>query len=77
MNLYKISQTKNEGYDTFDAAIVCASSEDDAKTINPDGAWSDKWSCWCGSLDDVTVELIGLAVEGAERGIVLSSFNAG
>jgi len=78
MNLYKISQTENNGYDTFDSAIVCAASEGDAKTINPDGReWGDEWSFWCKSPDDVTVELLGTALDGATRGVVLGSFNAG
>lgn len=35
MNLYKISQTKNKDYDTYDSAIVCAASACKAKNIRP------------------------------------------
>ena len=77
MNLYKISQEENVGYDTYDAVIVCAFSEDDAKTIHPEGQWPDRWSSWCSSPNNVTVELIGTALEDANQGIVLASFNAG
>ena len=76
MNLYKISQDKNNGWDTYDSAIVCAASEDEARLINPEGGWTT-YSSWCQSPDDVTVELIGTAVEDTNRGIVLASFNAG
>ena len=38
MKLYKISQTFNSGYDTYDCAIVCAKSEDVARNIIP-GGW--------------------------------------
>lgn len=37
MNLYKISQDVNDGWDTFDSAIVAAKSEEDARNIHPDG----------------------------------------
>ena len=78
MNLYKISQTDNDDYNTFDSAIVCAVSEYDAKTINPDGReWGYRWSAWCKSPDDVTVELLGTALDGVKRGVVLGSFRAG
>lgn len=35
MNIYKISQDINNGYDSYDSAIVCAENEDDARTIHP------------------------------------------
>lgn len=33
--LYKISQSINSGYDTYDSAVVCAESEQDARNIHP------------------------------------------
>lgn len=47
MNLYKLSQTINEDYDTYDSAIVCAENEEEARHIHPsefvthykDGKW--------------------------------------
>lgn len=35
MNIYLIWQTVNRGYDTYDSVVVCAESEEDAKTIYP------------------------------------------
>lgn len=35
MKLYKISQNVNNGYDTYDDAIVCAENEHEARKINP------------------------------------------
>lgn len=35
MNIYRISQDERGGYDTFDAAIVAAESEDAARRIHP------------------------------------------
>jgi len=37
MNLYKISQTVNNDYDTYDSAVVAAPSAEAAKRICPDG----------------------------------------
>lgn len=78
MKLYLISQDENDGYDTYDSAVVCAGSEDEARKINPDyGEWGRNYGSWCSSPDKVTVRHIGEAVEGMEPGIVLASFHAG
>ena len=37
MNLYLIRQDVNNGYDTYDSAVVVANSEDGARAIHPDG----------------------------------------
>jgi len=80
MKLYLISQTEWNNYETYDSAIVCAEDANDAATIHPDGdeSWKDGFRhTWCSSPDLVKVEYIGDAVTGLDRGIVLSSFNAG
>lgn len=82
MNLYKIYQTVNNEYDSYDSAVVCANSEDEAKTIHPSNRLmksSDQGlsgSDWC-SIDDVQVCKIGVAVEGIPPGVMVASFNAG
>lgn len=88
MNLYRISQTTNEGYDTYDSAVVVAASEEDARKIHPGslrmidyGEWwtSDQmYSTWGYALEDVKVELIGQAAPKLKAGaVVCASFNAG
>jgi len=77
MKLWLISQDSNNGYDTYDSAVVAANSEDEARLINPDGDWESRWSAWCDRPDQVTVEYIGDAKINTEAGIILSSFNAG
>ena len=79
MNLYLISQTQNENYDTFDALIVCAENEEDARNITPDADnyFSSKHSNWCDSPDEVTVEYLGIASSKITKEIILGSFNAG
>jgi hypothetical protein len=37
MKLFKISQTVNGGYDTYDSVVVCAEDEEAARRIHPMG----------------------------------------
>lgn len=48
MKIYKISQSINWGYDTYDSAIVIAKNETEARKISPDDyrQWSDKEETW-------------------------------
>jgi len=83
MNLYLIQQDTNLGYDTYDSAVVIATSEEEAKTIHPDGhrweggKWSENdWGVWT-VPDNVTVTCIGVATQGQVGDVVCASFNAG
>jgi len=81
MKIYKIEQNVDNGYDTYDSAIVCAESEEEAKKIHPSGdgetqAKATKYDCWCG-LKDVNVEYLGEAKEELKKGVIVASFNAG
>lgn len=84
MNLYLIKQNMNCGYDTYDSAVVIANSEEEAKTIHPqgyrweNGSWNTKWSfnAWC-APEHVAVELIGTATSGEAGNVIIASFNAG
>ena len=86
MNIYLISQDQNNGYDTYDSAVVTAPSEEVARNINPSSGnamelkdWGDHCGVWCDDPKHVIVELIGSTPDDeVERvGLVLSSFNAG
>lgn len=52
MNIYKIFQTVNDDYDTFDAAIVLANNEEEAKRMHPGlhwggfYEWNEEKNCW-------------------------------
>jgi hypothetical protein len=82
MNLYLISQTVNQNYDTYDSAVVVAETEQEARNMLP-----EKWARlpdndmeydlgeWC-KPEDVKVKLVGVAAEGV-TGTVVASFNAG
>ena len=83
MNLYLISQTEKDDYDTFDAAVVAAPNADDARNIHPgyeDGRlvnWDGNLCEWCSALEHVSAVLIGVAPVGTPKGVILASFNAG
>ena len=82
LKIYLISQIKNNGYDTYDSAVVIAENEEGAKKIHPGGHKEvverkiDSWDGWA-NLKDIEVEYIGEAKEGSEKGVVVASFNAG
>lgn len=86
INIYKIFQTINNGFNTYDSAIVMASNEKQAKNINPrdlgDNIFIDwnNWrhtSDWVTKKEDVQVEYIGKAKKGLKVGVIVASFNAG
>jgi hypothetical protein len=80
MNLYLISQSVNQGYDTYDAAVVAAENEENAKLIHPNGGpWDGKreyYGSWC-AAEDVKVDFIGVAIPETDSGVISASFNAG
>lgn len=72
MKLYKISQTINNDYDTYDAFVVAAETEEDArnfKILRTIETWADP--------EHVSVEYLGEAGPLIEAGEILGSFNAG
>jgi hypothetical protein len=87
MNLYKISQTVNTGWDTYDSAIVAAPDAEKARVMHPNGIKAYRldrrapsnfsMGDWAVYASDVTVELIGVASEKTQREVILASFNAG
>lgn len=80
MKLFLIWQEENNGYDTYDSAVVCAKDESDAKTMHPasgENIVNDEFGCWVRNTELVFVKYIGTAVKGTERGVICASFNAG
>ncbi len=83
MKIYHLSQTDNDGYDTYSDCVVIARSPKDAKTIHPSGdenvydgryhAWGD----WADSYDGIECIEIGIAHKSQKRGVVCHSFHAG
>ncbi len=83
MKLFLISQDYNQGYDTYDSAVVCAQSAKIAQQMHPsNGALitKEEWTkqrSWCSSPNQVKVIYIGKAKRGMKQGLISSSFNAG
>lgn len=90
MNIYLISQSVNNDYDTFSEAVVVAESEAAARLIHPNGFlhWSDKLCVWAdengkdwrdntwATPKDVIVEKLGVSDSNVE-GVISASFHAG
>lgn len=81
MKLWLISQSANNGYDTYDSAVVAAESEDAARMTHPSNqeGWDGKrerYGTWS-SADQVKVEFIGEAKPDTKPGVICASFNAG
>lgn len=85
MNIYLISQNENNGYDTYDSAVVAAKNEEQARNTNPSDFngtelmnWKDDiYGSWCSKPEKVKVTLLGTAVEGTPWSVLCASFNAG
>ncbi len=90
MNLYLISQTENEDYDTYDSCVVCAANESEARQMSPgtnihsanfvetiNVGWDKPNDRWCSSPSLVTVKFIGVAAPDVTPGFICCSFNAG
>lgn len=79
MKLWVISQGVNNGYDTYDSAVVAAESEEEARNTLPSGGtWQEavRYGEWASKPSEVNVEYLG-ETDREIRGIVISSFNAG
>ncbi len=93
MKLWRIQRTDPVGYDEYDAAIVAAPSEADARLMHPgvEHSWNgEEWGYihpregWAMVRDTgwvapsvVVVTEIGEATEGTPPGVILASFNPG
>jgi hypothetical protein len=82
LKIYLLTQDINKEKYAFNAAIVIAESEDQARTIYPDpyyrrDDWIDdfwKVNNWC-NPSEVKVKLIGIAEQEISSGLILSSVN--
>ena len=82
MNIYRISQNSNGGYDTYGSAVVVAASGDEAKEMHPgervrgsNETFSEYVSNWA---SEVKVEYLGKASSTFKKPqVICASFNAG
>jgi len=87
--VYPTNETKH--YDTYDAMVVAATTEAEAKRIHPDKSqkwdpksemWTGRYQQWVGetwveSPDHVKARYLGRATTGTKAGIICASFRAG
>lgn len=70
MKLFLLSRTDNVGYDEYDAFLVRAKTEEEARQLaNPKGSWSS-WT----TPENITCEIIS---NRGVAGVIIASFNAG
>ena len=79
--LYLLQRPDRVGYDEYDAAVVCATSGEEARFIHPSGnPWNgepdDTYESWT-PASEVIVTYLGDAEEEISLGLILASFNAG
>jgi len=86
LKIYRISQTENNKYDTYDSAIVCAENPKEAREMYPGyqsyqksiyNDWSENRDCWASKPENIKVEYLGVAAIKQKKGVLLASFNAG
>jgi hypothetical protein len=84
LKIYKIWQEEHNDWDTYDSAIVCAESEEEAKRMRLSIEERDlkelypncQYASWV-IPEMVKVEYIGEAKEGLKKGVIVASYNAG
>ena len=75
MHIYHLVNHTNVPYDSYDAFVIIATSEEKARAIaNEESA--DEGRLW-GERELASCTVIGRARSGASEGIVVGSFNAG
>tara|TARA_R100000935_G_C2742150_1_gene126288 strand:- start:272 stop:550 length:279 start_codon:yes stop_codon:yes gene_type:complete len=82
MKLFKIYQNINEGYDTYDSAVVVANSAEEAQKIHPNGKSGDfnLYSTWVARPELVELIYLGEVVGEPDNdiypgAIICASFN--
>lgn len=91
MNLYRLTQSRNNGWYTYDSAIVAAESSEEARTILPspfyfyDDAFYYMYKNQEPKVENIDpswchpryVKVQDLGKTELDRGLILASFNAG
>ena len=75
--LYRITQGDVSGYDTYDSAVVCATTEEDARNMYPGQASQNNGNDWTLDPSKVNVTYLGKADNSLKTGVICASFNAG
>ena len=76
LNLYKITQNKNTGYDVYSGFVIAAKSELEAKNIALKATDFNKWNTFVSQIKDIKCQLIGEYKFKTPK-IILADFHAG
>ena len=77
MNIYKVSQQDNTGYDTYDSFVCYATNEEAARNMLPSNNYCNWGEEWANNPSEVTVTQLGITDQEVEVGVIVASFNAG
>ena len=79
MNIYLVTQTKNQDYGTYDSFICYAKTEEDARNMTPEGKAFNEFRIysWCSNQNHANVKFIGISEDADKEEVILASFNAG
>jgi hypothetical protein len=80
--LWKLSQDENDGYDTYDSAVVVAKNEYEARLIHPTGdelQWDEKQWTWLWAPDesDYGGDMGGWAAPRDVKAVLVGDANSG
>lgn len=76
--LWLIEQNSNQGYDTYDSAIVAARTKLEAMATHPGGdTFGRDYGTWADRPEQVTARCIGVTTTEACGTVVCASINAG
>ena len=59
LNLYKLTQNKNDAFDTYQGFVVAAKSEHDAKVMCIKRTNYNEYNCFVSKLSDIKCQYIG------------------
>jgi hypothetical protein len=79
LKLYLLTPSKGTfSYDVYHGAVVAARNTHDARHIHPNGIepWEPS-SDWAKNREEIDVTLLGTAIAGTERGVILADFFGG
>ena len=88
MEIYKVSQTDNNSYDTYDSFVCYAEDKEQASKMLPDSKYATWYTPpkegetygrgeWAISPETVTVVHLGTTYDDVAPSVILASFNAG
>lgn len=76
LNLYKLTQSKNEDFDVFKGFVIAAKTEQQAKEITMQRTSNNKYNVWVSDIKDIKCQYIGDYKFKTPK-IILENFNAG